>query len=510
MPRLVSTDPATGEELGSVEVAGPAQVREALETARAAQEAWAERPLADRLAVIEAFQDRLLGARRAIAVEISREAGKPVAEALAADVLPSLEMAQFLVREAARVLRPETRRLSNPLLLDRHSQFLREPVGAVGLIAPWNYPLGIPATNILAALAAGNGVVLKPSEHTPLIAGSLVALLQEAGVPEELVQVVHGKGPTGAALVEAAPDLVLFTGSVATGRTVATACAERFVPVVLELGGKDPMLVLDDANLELAARGAAWGKFTNAGQTCAAVERLYVHEAVAERFLELLVEEVRRIRVGRGQDEGVDMGPLIDEAAVDRVAAHVADATKRGAQIASGGTPLAELGPRFFAPTVLTDCNHEMLVMREETFGPVLPVQVVSSDDKAVTLANDSTYGLTASVWTRERRRGEALAALLEAGTVTINDAVYTYAACETPWLGVKHSGLGHTHGRWGLEAMTRLKHVNVARGGRARSPWYFPYDEDLARLVDDGLEFLYGSKTAGVRVVGAFKRRFF
>ncbi len=506
---LTSVNPATGETIDAVAIAGEDDVREALEAARDAQKVWGTRTPEERLGVLETFSDLVMDQRDNVASLITQEAGKPLAEARIADIMPTLEMTAYLGRHGEEVLSGERFRLANPLLMDRTSEIHREPLGVVGIISPWNYPFSIPATQILSALYAGNGVVFKPSEKTPLIGQRLVELLWEAGVPPDLVRLVQGPGePTGQALAEADIDLLIFTGSVSTGKTVATEVASRLTPHVLELGGKDPMLVLEDANVELAARGAVWGAFTNAGQTCSAVERVYVHEAIADAFVEHVVEATQALRVGLGDQEGIDMGPLIDEAQLARVEAHVEDATAKGAQILTGGQRLKASGDRFYAPTVLIDVDHDMDVMVEETFGPLLPIMPISDDREAVELANATDYGLTASVWTADTRRAEAIAHELEAGTVTINDCVYTYAACETPWGGVKASGLGHTHGRAGLVAMTQTKHINKARGGRARSPWYYPYDHDLKQVTDDGLEFLYGSKLKGLKAAGATLRR--
>lgn len=506
---LTSVNPATGQTIDGVDIADADDVQDAVEAARSAQKAWGARTPDERLAVLEVFSDLLMGQRESVASLITQEAGKPLAEARVADILPTLEMVAYLGRHGEAVLSGERFRLANPLLMDRTSEIHREPLGVVGIISPWNYPFSIPATQLLSALYAGNGVVLKPSEKTPLIGQRLVELLWEAGVPPDLVRLVQGPGqPTGQALVQADIDLLVFTGSVTTGKTVATELADRLIPHILELGGKDPMLVLEDANIELAARGAVWGAFTNAGQTCSAVERVYVHETIAEAFIEHVVEETQAVRVGLGDQADVDMGPLIDDAQLARVEAHVEDATAKGAQVLTGGQRLKELGDRFYAPTVLTGVDHGMDVMVEETFGPLLPIMPISDDRQAVELANATAYGLTASVWTPDTRRAETIAHELEAGTVTINDCVYTYAACETPWGGIKASGLGHTHGRAGLEAMTRAKHINKARGGRARSPWYYPYDEDLEQVTDEGLEFLYGSKLKGLKAAGATLRR--
>lgn len=507
--RLPSVNPATGETIDEVDVADEAAVQDALQRARAAQVPWASRDARERLDVLESFSDLLMGQRKSVASLITQEAGKPLAEARVADIMPTLEMVAYLGRHGDEVLSGRRFRLENPLLMDRTSEIRREPLGVVGIISPWNYPFSIPATQILSALYAGNGVVLKPSEKTPLIGRRLVELFWEAGVPPDLVQLVQGPGePTGRALAEADIDLLVFTGSVPTGKTVATEVASRLTPHVLELGGKDPMLVLEDANVELAARGAVWGAFTNAGQTCSSVERVYVHEDIADAFTGRVVEAAEAIRVGPGDGEEVDMGPLIDEEQLSRVEAHVEDATSKGAKVVTGGQRLKDVGDRFYAPTVLTDVDHGMDVMVDETFGPVMPIMPVGGDQEAVELANATEYGLTASVWTPDTRRAEAIAHHLEAGTVTINDCVYTYAACETPWGGVKASGLGHTHGHAGLAAMTRPKHINKARSSRGRSPWYYPYDEDLERVTDEGLEFLYGSKLKGLKAAGPTLRR--
>lgn len=511
MPETLSSiDPATGEPIGKVDVTEPPAVEDAVESARQAQDAWAERSLEERLSILETFQADVLADREELAEAISREAGKPVAEARVADLMPTLEMVAFLDRHGHDAMEGEAFRLENAMLLDRTSTVRREPVGVVGVIAPWNYPFSIPATQAVTALFAGNAVVLKPSELTPLIGAELVDRLHDAGVPEDVLQLVQGGAETGAALVEAGLDKLVFTGSVETGRTVSREAGQRGVSTTLELGGKDPMIVLDDANVELAARGAAWAGFTNAGQTCAAVERVYVDEDVAQPFVEALVEAADELTLGPGLEDGTEVGPLIRTDAVDRVADQVEDAHQNGATVEVGGERLTELGERFYAPTVLTDVDADMTVMQEETFGPVVPVQVVGSIEEAIEEANATPYGLTASVWTTRPGRGETVAEQLEAGTVTVNDHAYTYAACETPWGGVKASGVGRTHGRWGIEDVTRLKHVNQARGGRARSAWYFPYDEDLDRLGDEGFELLYGDKLEGAKVLPAFLRRFF
>jgi len=383
----------------------------------------------------------------------------------------------------------------------------------VGIISPWNYPFSIPATEGLAALVTGNAVVVKPSEVTSLAALELASLLHEAGVPEHVFQVSIGDGATGAALIHAEIDKLVFTGSVPTGKRIAQAAAARLLPAILELGGKDPMLVLDDTDVEVVSSGAVWGAFVNAGQACLSVERCYVHRSLYEPFLEACVRKTRQLRVGNGMDPETDVGPLIHERQLRNVESHVEDARAHGARLLSGGTRLRELGPNFYAPTVLADVTHEMRIMREETFGPVLPVMSFNSDDEAIRLANDSEYGLAASVWTRDRARGEAIAARIQAGTVMVNDAVSCFGISEAPHGGVKASGVGRTHGRFGLEEMVRTKYVDSDRLPGVKKIWWYGYGEAFSRQMEGFLDLQFarsrGQRLRGaLRSVGALKRK--
>jgi acyl-CoA reductase-like NAD-dependent aldehyde dehydrogenase len=511
--RIASVNPATGEVLGELDSAGPTEVRAAVARAHAAQLEWDAWGIHNRVKVMRRFQQILLAHKTDIARRITQEAGKPLVEALLTEVLVVLDATRFLIENAFAILREEKLTHGNLAMKTKSGRILREPYGVVGIISPWNYPFSIPATEALAALVAGNAVVLKPSELTPLIALELQALLREAGVPDDIFQVLPGDGETGAALVRSEISKLIFTGSVTTGRRIAQVAAERLLPVVLELGGKDPMIVLEDADIDVASSGAVWGAFMNAGQTCLSVERCYVHQSLYSVFLEACAEKVRKLRVGNGMDPASEIGPMIHERQVRVVETQIEDAKQRGARVLVGGTRLRELGPTFFAPTVLADVDHSMRVMQEETFGPVLPVTPFREETEAVRRANDSDFGLAASIWTRDRARGERLARQINAGTVMVNDAVSCFSISEAPHGGVKASGLGRTHGRWGLEEMARVKYVDSDRLPRMKKIWWFGYGGGFGGEMESLLDLLYAlplreKLKAAARAAGALWRR--
>jgi succinate-semialdehyde dehydrogenase/glutarate-semialdehyde dehydrogenase len=503
--KITSLNPATGEVLRELECAEEVEVLSAVERAKSGQAVWAELGLRRRIDVIREFQGQLFEKKSDIAAAITREVGKPLVEALVTEVLVVLDAARFLIDNAWGLLRDEPVPHGNLVTKLKSGWLVREPHGVIGIISPWNYPFSIPATETLAALVAGNAVVLKPSELTPLVALELASLLHAAGVPDDVFQVIVGEGLAGAALLRSPIDKLVFTGSVATGKKIAAVAADRLLPVVLELGGKDPMLVLDDADIDVASSAAVWGAFVNAGQACLSVERCYVHRSLYESFANACAAKTKQLRIGNGLDAHTDVGPMIQERQVRIVEAHVEDAKARGARVLAGGKRLPELGANFYAPTVLAGVTQDMRIMREETFGPVLPVMACGDDDEAVRLANDSEYGLAASVWTRDAKRGERLARRIHAGTVMVNDVISCFGISEAPHGGVKASGVGRTHGRFGLDEMVRVKYLDMDRMPRMKKVWWHGYGETFRRQMEGFLDMQF-ARGLGTRVRGALK----
>lgn len=508
---IISCDPGTGAELGRVPLASPEEVAQAVGRARAAQPAWAALTFNERARVILKAREVMLGQIEELATLISRETGKPVSEALSMEVIPTLDAMHYFATHTARLLKPQRIDIGQYGLMGRSSRIVYKPMGVVGIISPWNFPLATPADEVGMALMSGNSVVLKPSELTPLTALKIGEIYSHGGLPDGLLEIVTGDGSTGAALIDARVDKIMFTGSVATGKRVAEAAARHLTPVVLELGGKDPMVVLEDANIEKAASGAVWGAFANSGQSCASVERCYVHESIAPQFLARVLAETQTLRQEVGTKVDTDVGAMTNERQLQIVEEHVKDAVERGARVIAGGKRVDKPAGFFYPPTVLTNVDHRMTIMREETFGPVLPVMTFQTEDEAIRLANDSVFGLTASVWTRDIARGRRLAERIEAGTVMVNEVLYTHGIAQTPWGGIKESGYGRTHGRMGLLELVTPQHVHVNRVSFLPDLWWFRYDAEARRLFT-GLAtyFTTGSIMRTARLLPQMIRRLF
>jgi len=492
-----SIDPATGETIARFESTPLSEIPAIFKRAREAQREWAARPLGERCAMLTKLRDVIFENREEVIRTITREAGKPRTEAIFAELLLALDTADFLSRRAERWLRPERVPHHNLAMKAKSGRLAFEPHGVVAIIAPWNYPFSIPMTEMIAAVVAGNAALLKPSELTPWCGWLARELFRRAEFPTGLVQVVQGAGAVGAALVEAGPDKVFFTGSVATGQRIAEACGRKLMPSVLELGGKDAMIVLGDADLEVASSAAVWGGFMNCGQTCISVERIYVEQAVAEQFTQLCVEKTKKLRVGPATDPDMEVGPMIRERQLESVEAQLRDAAARGAQILAGGKRIPELGSNFFEPTVVTKVDPEMKLMREETFGPVIAIDRVASVEQAIERANDSPFALSASVWTGDAKRGKEVASRLRAGSVMVNDVASYYGICEAPHGGRGASGWGRTHSRLGLLEMVQVKYVDVDRLPRVAKSWWYGYTQELALGAERLVEFLFAPRRA-------------
>ena len=486
---LVSHNPATGEEVGRVGISTREEVEAAVERSRDVFHKWKTTGFAERKQLIMRARDVILAEMEGIARLISAESGKPFGEAIAMEIAPVLDLMQWVARGAKKMLRPRRVDIGSYRLFGRSSRIVYPPLGVVAIIPAWNYPFSIPLGEAAMALMAGNSVVIKPSEITPLVGLKIGEIFEKAGAPDGLVQILSGAGETGAAIVDAAPDKIMFTGSVATGKKIAAAAAKNLTSVVLELGGKDPMIVFEDANLEIAAGAAVWGAFCNSGQSCSSVERLYVHESVAEKLTKLIVEKTKQLKQGVDDSEDVSIGAMSSERQIRVVEEHVEAFREAGARIETGGQRNADIPvrvldaadrnvrvPLFYEPTVISGATNDMLPMREETFGPTLPVATFRTEEEVIALANDSEFGLTASVWTRDGSRARRVAERIEAGTVCINEVLYTHGIGQTPWGGFKNSGRGRTHGIEGLMELVQPQHIHTNHFPLFPDPWWMPY----------------------------------
>jgi acyl-CoA reductase-like NAD-dependent aldehyde dehydrogenase len=487
-------NPATGETIATVPDLDAAAVAELAARGRAAQPGWEAYGFDGRARVLLRAQKWVMDNAEQVIATIVSETGKTFEDASLAEISYTGYAFGFWAREAPNYLGDE-RIKSGQLLVKGKKLILRyRPLGLIGVIGPWNYPLTNSFGDCIPALAAGNSVILKPSEVTPLTSLLMAEGLRECGLPEHVLQIATGRGATGAALIEHV-DMIMFTGSTRTGRKVAEAAARRLIPASLELGGKDPMIVLSDADLERAANFATYYSMQNAGQTCISIERAYVEEPVYDEFVAKVSDKVRALRVGAPQGPGsVEVGAITFPPQMKTIEDHVADAVDKGARVLTGGRAV-ESGPgRFYEPTVLVDVDHTMKCMTEETFGPTLPIMKVADAEEAVRLANDSPYGLGSSVFTRDTERGEQIARRLETGAANVNDAMINYTVLEMPMGGAKASGLGSRHGAGGIRKYASQQAIVVTpRLALKREPHMYPYKRRNSRLLAAVFKFLYG-----------------
>jgi acyl-CoA reductase-like NAD-dependent aldehyde dehydrogenase len=452
-----------------------ARVPEIVARARAAQQKWADLPLRDRIDAVAKVKKRILARAQEIATTLHEEVGKPIEEAALSEVLPNADLVDYWTLTIEELLDPATVELDALAYPGKVGRIHRDPRGVVALITPWNYPVSIPLRTLLPALLAGNAILFKPSEVSPR-AGALVASLFKDILPEGVLELVQGAGDAAEAILDAGVDAVVFTGSVATGKRVAVACAERLIPCSMELGGKDAAIVLADCKLERTAQGLVWGAFTNAGQNCASIERVYVERSVADKLVARVVEITRNLRAG------VDTGRITTQRQAAIVRRHLAEAVAAGAEVLAGGAPPE--GSLEFPPTVVKLTNEDCALMTEETFGPILPIVIVDNADQAIAKTNASRFGLTTSIWTKKVRRGRELARRLKSGVVTINNHGFTAAIPAAPWTGAGDSGYGITNSPHALSELTRPRFILEDTSGAKRELWWYPYTPVLRTLA--------------------------
>jgi acyl-CoA reductase-like NAD-dependent aldehyde dehydrogenase len=492
-PPLESFEAATGELLGSVPTVRPEEVQAVVDDVAGVQPFWAELPLSERARYLRRAAQVIIDNLDELTMLLTREQGKPRNESYVMELVPTIDALHWIADEAPGILADEKVPIRQIHLAQKSGRFAYEPLGVVAVVAPWNYPWSIPFGEVAMALMAGNGVVLKPASLTPLIGERIRWVFERAGVPEGLVRTVHGGGAVGQALVESSVAKVFFTGSVEVGRRVGVTCAERMKGCVLELGGKDPAIVLADANLAHAVSGVLWGGLANGGQTCSGIERVYVMREVADRFVAGLVAGARRLRVGDPREWDTEIGPMTSEDQFELVKELVDDAVASGATLHCGGpTEVAGLSGRFYAPAILTGVTHEMRIMREEIFGPVIPVITVDSEEEAIRLANDSEFGLGASIWTTDRYKGDRISREIESGMVWQNDHSFSHGAMQCAWGGVKDSGLGRSHSKFGLYECVNVKQL-VREPAVFRNFWWHPYDRALGQTLHESATLLWG-----------------
>ena len=487
------TNPATGATITRIGAYDHQGTVDLVRRARAAQPGWDALGFKGRAKVLRDMRRWIVRNRARVIETLSAEAGKPFEDSQL-ELFYCVDALGFWAKRGEKWLADEHERPHSPLLLGRKVLNRYVPYGVVGVIGPWNYPLLNNFGDAIPALMAGNAVVLKPASLTPLSSLLMAEGMREVGMPHDAFLVAPGGGrEVGGALVESV-DMLHFTGSTEVGKGLMEQAAKRLLPLTLELGGKDPMIVLDDANLERAANAAVFGALQNAGQTCISVERVYVEGAAYEPFVEKVVEKVAALRQGvPGGRAHVDIGAVTSPEQLDILDEHVRDAVAKGAAVRVGGHRRASGDGDFFEPTVLTGVDHSMTCMTEETFGPTLPIMRVENEDEAVRLANDSPFGLDSSVFAGDHRRGERVARRLQAGSSVVNDTLVNYFAMEIPIGGAKESGIGARHGRIGIQKYCQRQNLVVTRFGLNRELYYFPYSKLSSRLTDLMIRALYG-----------------
>jgi succinate-semialdehyde dehydrogenase/glutarate-semialdehyde dehydrogenase len=491
-PQRVSYDPATGSLLGHVPLIGKEGIEAAITASREAQLKWGKRTPKERAKILLQFRDALMADLDGVAELITREQGKPLVEAMSMEIMSVLAQLKWLTEQGAKILAGKPAPLVHPLFNAKQASYQFAPLGVIAIISPWNYPFSIPVIQMLTAFMAGNGVVLKPSPYVPLIGQKIAQLARQTELPTGLLHVIHVED-SDASYLTSHPSIskIIFTGSVQTGRKVMASAAQIPTPVVLELGGKDAAIVAADADLKRTVPGIVWYAMSNTGQTCASIERVYVHTDIYDRFVAQAIAHVKKLKVGHGTYQESQLGPLSNQQQLEIVSAQVEDAKAKGAHVLVGGYRLQEAG-YFYAPTILANVTPEMRIMQEETFGPILPIIKVATLSEAMTAANSTKFGLTGSIWTSNKELGLKLAKQMRAGGVNINDHAFHFAEPGAAWGGIGESGFGRTIGEHGILEMVSLKYISSDMRKGALEAWWYPYNEKTDHFLRNAARLLY------------------
>lgn len=503
-----SINPATGEIIGQSKIHSLEDLNNIVERAKEAQIIWELEGVVRKRKKILKVRDFLLENADRIAETISHDNGKVKVDALAAEVIPAVMALSYYARKSKTFLKEKKLNTGNILFIYKRSKIVRVPYGVIGIISPWNYPFAIPFSEVIMGLLAGNAVVLKTATETQMVGQILKESIEYAGLPDNIFNYVNMPGSVaGEAFINCGLNKIFFTGSVSVGKYLMEKAAKNLTPLTLELGGNDAMIVCEDADPFRAALGAVWGGFQNSGQSCGGVERIYVHEKIYDQFMTILKAQIENMRVNYGEDFNSDMGCMTTEKQILTVTDHIEDAINKGATIfAKSKVPEDKNLKNFLPAVVLTDVNHEMILMKDETFGPVVGVMKFKEYNEAIKLANDSYLGLTGSVWSKNRKRAEAIGKKIKAGVITINDHLMSHGLAETPWGGFKQSGIGRTHGELGFDEMTQpMVVVHDYMPFLKRNLWWHPYNKKLYDGLKGILSFLYG-KNIGERISGLTK----
>jgi len=482
---IEAINPATGEKIRTYETATDRQISNAFSKAKDVSQQWKDLSIKKRCGYLKNLRKEIVERKDELVEAIKLDTGKPDVEALMSDVLATLTMIRYYEENTEKIMKTEKRK--TPLEYPKNSSYVDYiPIGVVAIISPWNYPFQLSVVPSITALAAGNTVVLKPSEITPITGEKIENFFSKAGFPKGVFQVLQGGGKVGEQMIEEKPDKVFFTGGIETGKKVMKKASDHLISVELELGGNDAMIVFEDADLDRAVKGAVYGSLANAGQLCVAVERIYVQESIEKGFTQKILEEIENIDIGTERD--VEIGPMILEKQIDVVKKHVDDALEKGADL------LTEMRreDNFLHPIVFKDVTHDMKIVQEETFGPTIPIMSFKAEEEAIELANDTQYGLNASVWTQNKRKAKRVVSQLETGNCYVNDAVKNIGSPYLPFGGVKNSGIGRYHGPEGLISFTETRSVMINKNEGDELNW-FPYDKELYDDIRDLIDAKHG-----------------